>query len=185
MLTVSDEFATLSNIPCICIICIIVLAPFCWKCVWVKSYTYHCALTGVQVLVTHTPEHAHWLANFCWGLLIGTAWKVKATEISYLNARSLVTFLRGFILWQLGTCFNVWLWQKRKDIITLGNLINTLVNQITSCSMLFLLHSNGCWIVIMLLMIQGCFYVNLTIIDMDNVSFACAFLWSPVQKIFY
>jgi hypothetical protein len=30
----------------------------------------HSALTGVQVLVTSTPEHAHWLAHFCWGLLI-------------------------------------------------------------------------------------------------------------------
>jgi hypothetical protein len=30
----------------------------------------HSALTGVQVLVTRTPEHAHWLAHFCWGLLI-------------------------------------------------------------------------------------------------------------------
>jgi hypothetical protein len=58
------------------------------------------ALTGVQVLVTRTPEHAHWLAHFCWGLLIVTAEKGKATEMSYLNARSLVTFLQGFKLWQ-------------------------------------------------------------------------------------
>jgi hypothetical protein len=58
----------------------------------------HRALTGVQVLVTSTSEHAHSLAHFCWGLLIVTAEKVKATEMSYLDARSLVTFLQGFIL---------------------------------------------------------------------------------------
>jgi hypothetical protein len=74
----------------------------------------HCALTGVQVLVTRTPEHAHWLANFCWGLLIVTEEKGKTTEISYSDARSLVTFSRGFILWQQGTCFYVWLWNKRE-----------------------------------------------------------------------
>jgi hypothetical protein len=43
----------------------------------------HSALTGVQVLVTRTPDHAHWLAHFCWGLLIVTAEKGKAIEISY------------------------------------------------------------------------------------------------------
>jgi hypothetical protein len=37
------------------------------------------------------------LAHFCWGLLIVTEEKVKATEISYSDARSLVTFYRGFI----------------------------------------------------------------------------------------
>jgi hypothetical protein len=44
-------------------------------------------LPEVLVLVTSTPEHAHW-----WGLLIGTAEKGQATEISYSNARSLVIF---------------------------------------------------------------------------------------------
>jgi hypothetical protein len=43
----------------------------------------HRALTGVHVLVTRTPEHSHWLAYFCWGLLIVTEEKGKATEISY------------------------------------------------------------------------------------------------------
>jgi hypothetical protein len=52
----------------------------------------HSALTVVQVLVTRTPEHAHCLAHFCWGLLIVTEEKGKATEISYSDARSLVTF---------------------------------------------------------------------------------------------
>jgi hypothetical protein len=52
----------------------------------------------VQVLVTRTPEHAHRLTHFSWGLLILTAEKGKATEMSYLDARSLVTFLRGLIL---------------------------------------------------------------------------------------
>jgi hypothetical protein len=46
----------------------------------------HSALTGVQVLVTRTPEHAHLLAHFCWGLLIVTEEKGKATEISYSDA---------------------------------------------------------------------------------------------------
>ena len=74
----------------------------------------HSALTGVQVLVTRTPEHAHWLAHFCWGLHIVTAEKGKATEMSYSDVRSLVHFCRGFILWQQGTCFYVWLWYKRE-----------------------------------------------------------------------
>jgi hypothetical protein len=52
----------------------------------------HSALTGVQVLVTRTPEHAHLLVHFCWGLLIVTAEKGKATEISYSDACSLATF---------------------------------------------------------------------------------------------
>jgi uncharacterized cupin superfamily protein len=51
-------------------------------------------LTGVQVLVTRTPEHIH----FCWGLLIVTEEKGKVTEISDSDARSLATFSRGFIL---------------------------------------------------------------------------------------
>jgi hypothetical protein len=72
------------------------------------------ALTGVRVLVTRTPERAHWLVHFCWGLHIVTEEKGKAIEISYSDARSLVTFSRGFILWQHGTCFYVWLWYKRE-----------------------------------------------------------------------
>jgi hypothetical protein len=47
-------------------------------------------------------------------ILIATADKGKATEISYSEARSLVTFLRGFILRQQGICFYVWLWYKRE-----------------------------------------------------------------------
>jgi uncharacterized cupin superfamily protein len=54
----------------------------------------HSALTGVQVLVTRTPEHVH----FCWGLLIVTTEKGKAIEISYSDARSLITFLEILIL---------------------------------------------------------------------------------------
>jgi hypothetical protein len=78
-------------------------------------YIYmHSALTGVQVLLTRTPEHAHWLAHFCWGLLIVTAEKQKATGMSYSDPRSLVTFFWGFILWHQGTCFYVWLWYKRE-----------------------------------------------------------------------
>jgi hypothetical protein len=72
----------------------------------------HSALTGVRV--TRTPEHAHWLAHFCWGLHIVTEEKGKAAEISYSDVRSLVHFCRGFILWQQGTCFYVWLWYKRE-----------------------------------------------------------------------
>jgi hypothetical protein len=81
----------------------------------VYIYIYMCsALTGVQVLVTRTPEHAHWLVHFCWGLLIVAAEKGKMTEMSDSDARSLVTFFKGFILWQQGMCFYVWLWYKRE-----------------------------------------------------------------------
>jgi hypothetical protein len=52
----------------------------------------HSALTGVRVLVTRTPENAHWLAHFCWSLPIVKAEKRKAIEISYSDARWLVTF---------------------------------------------------------------------------------------------
>jgi hypothetical protein len=74
----------------------------------------HGALTGVRVLVIRTPEHAHWLAHFCWGLHIVTADKGKATEMSNSDVRSLVHFCRGFILWHQGTCFYVWLWYKKE-----------------------------------------------------------------------
>jgi hypothetical protein len=74
----------------------------------------HSAVTGVQVSVTRTPDHARWLAHFCWGLHIVTAEKGKAAEISYSDARSLITFSRGLKLWQQGTCFYVWLWYKRE-----------------------------------------------------------------------
>jgi hypothetical protein len=46
------------------------------------------------------------------GLLIVTAEKGQLTEISYSGAHTLVTFFWGFILWQQGTCFYVWLWYK-------------------------------------------------------------------------
>jgi hypothetical protein len=109
---------------------------FSWKIVYIYM---HSALTGVQVLVTRTPEHAHWLAHFCWGLLIVTAGKGKAIEISYSDARWLVTFFLGLILWQQGTFFCLTIIQKRKNIKTLGNLINNRglrpprTNQNASC----------------------------------------------------
>jgi hypothetical protein len=59
----------------------------------------------MQVLVTRTPEHAHWLVHFVRGIHIVTTEKGKAMEISYSDARSLVSFLWGFILWYQGTCF--------------------------------------------------------------------------------
>jgi hypothetical protein len=54
----------------------------------------------------------------CWAFFrdsyfLVTAEKGKATEISYSDARSLVTFFWGFMLWQQGTCFYAWLWYKR------------------------------------------------------------------------
>jgi hypothetical protein len=48
----------------------------------------HSAVTGVQILVTRTPDHARCLAHFCWGLHIVTAEKGKAGEISYSDACS-------------------------------------------------------------------------------------------------
>jgi hypothetical protein len=90
-----------------------------------RRHSMHSALTGVQVLVTRTPEHAHWLVHFVWGLHIVTTEKGIAIEISYSDARSLVTFFWGFILWHQGTCFYFWLWYKRKNIKTLGNQIYT------------------------------------------------------------
>jgi hypothetical protein len=75
----------------------------------------HSAVTGVRVLVTRTPEHAHWLAHFCWGLHIVAAEKGKATEMSYSDVRSSVNFCRGFILWQQGTCFYVWLLIQKRE----------------------------------------------------------------------
>jgi hypothetical protein len=103
-------------------------------------YIYmHSALTGVHVLVTHTPEHANWLAYFYWSLLIVTAEKGQATEISYWDARSLVIFFRGFILWQQETCFCVWLWYKRERtskhsaIWLILGATPSRTNQIASC----------------------------------------------------
>jgi hypothetical protein len=63
-------------------------------------YIYmHSALTGVQVLVTRTPEHAQWLVHFWWGLLVVTTKKRKATEISYQMLVHWLLFSCGFILW--------------------------------------------------------------------------------------
>jgi hypothetical protein len=56
----------------------------------------HSAVTEVQISVIRTPEHVHSLANFCWGLLIVKAEKGNATEISYSDARPLITFFLGF-----------------------------------------------------------------------------------------
>jgi hypothetical protein len=58
----------------------------------------HSALTGVQELVTRTPEHAQRFAHLVLGLLIVTSEKGIAIEISYLEVCSLVTFFWGFIL---------------------------------------------------------------------------------------
>jgi hypothetical protein len=58
----------------------------------------HSALTGMQLSGTRTPVHAHLLSHFVLGLLIVTAKKGIAIEISYSDARSLVTFIWGFIL---------------------------------------------------------------------------------------
>jgi hypothetical protein len=54
------------------------------------------------------------LVHFCRGLHIVTTEKGKGAELSYSNARSLVIFFWGFILWQHGTCCHVWLWYKRE-----------------------------------------------------------------------
>jgi hypothetical protein len=55
-------------------------------------------VTGVQVSVTCTPNllHVHWLAHFFWHLLIVMTDKGIMTEMSYSDARLLVTFFLGF-----------------------------------------------------------------------------------------
>jgi hypothetical protein len=104
-------------------ICIIVWGPFCWKCVRVKSYTYTCTVRACPLI-----------GVFCRGLLIVTAEKGKATEISYSDAHSLVHFFWGFILWQQGTCFYVWLWYKRERTSKHSAIWLILgTNQIASC----------------------------------------------------
>jgi hypothetical protein len=65
----------------------------------------HSALTGVQLLVTRTPEHAHRLAHICWGLLIMTAEKRKAIDISYSVASSFCSFFLGFHIVTTGNVF--------------------------------------------------------------------------------
>jgi hypothetical protein len=52
----------------------------------------HSVLTGVQVLVTRTADHAHRLVHFAWGFHIVTTGKGKALKISYSDARSLIPF---------------------------------------------------------------------------------------------
>jgi hypothetical protein len=67
--------------------CIIVWGPFRWKCVREIVYIFmHSALTRVQALVTRTPEHAHWLVHFVWGLHIVT------TETGQKYRASLYTY---------------------------------------------------------------------------------------------
>jgi hypothetical protein len=77
----------------------------------------HRALTGVQVLVTRTPEHAHWVAQFVWGLLIVTIEK----EIGYRNIIFRCSFIGYFFLgFHIETIGNVFLFltmiQKGKNI---------------------------------------------------------------------
>jgi hypothetical protein len=76
------------------------------------------------------------IGSFCWGLLIVTTENGKAIEISY----SLVPFFVGFHIMTTGNVFLcLTMIQKRKNIKTLDNLINTRgattprTNQIPSC----------------------------------------------------
>jgi hypothetical protein len=101
----------------------------------------------VQVLVTRTAEHAHWLVHFVWSLHFVTTEKGKAIETSYSYARSFVPFSWGFILWHQENVFLfLTMIQKRKSIKTLGNQIYTrglrpLVQiRYPRISMLFILH---------------------------------------------
>jgi hypothetical protein len=68
----------------------------------------HSALTSVQVLFTYTREHNHWF----WGLLIMTAKKGIALQISYSDDRLLVTFFLGFYIVTTGKCFYFCPWGK-------------------------------------------------------------------------
>jgi hypothetical protein len=99
-------------------------------CLIVYIYMYN-ALTAVQVLFTRTPEHTHWLAHLLWDLLIVMAYKGKAIEISYSDARLLITFFRSFILWQQRTCFYFCLWYKKER--TPKHFYAPSSNQIASC----------------------------------------------------
>jgi hypothetical protein len=98
----------------------------CSLFIFVSMFRDLSRVKSVLVLVNRTPEHAHWLAHFCWGSLIVTAEKEKAIEISCSNARSLVTLFLGI---HIVTTGNVFLClttiQKRKNIKTLGKPINT------------------------------------------------------------
>jgi hypothetical protein len=59
----------------------------------------HSELTGVQILVARTPEHAHWFIYF-WDLLIVTTENGIATEISY-SVNQLFVFFLVFIIFFL------------------------------------------------------------------------------------
>jgi hypothetical protein len=99
--------------------CIIVWGLFCWKCVRVKSYVYiymYSALTWMQILVTCTPEHAHRMPIFSGVYLLWRQRKGKRYKYhSYSDARSLVTFFWGVILWQQETRLFFTMIQKKRE----------------------------------------------------------------------
>jgi hypothetical protein len=65
------------------------------------------------------------LAQFCWGLFIVTTEQGKTTEISYSDARFLVTFSGVSYCGNVILCLPMIHIEKRKNIKTPVNLINT------------------------------------------------------------
>jgi hypothetical protein len=91
--------------------CIIFWGPFCWKCMRELNRIYmHRVLTGVQVLVTRTPEHAFYLGFTYFDGTDRDCGRNIIFRCSFIGY-----FFLGFILWQQGTCFYVWLWCKGKE----------------------------------------------------------------------
>jgi hypothetical protein len=68
--------------------------------------------TGISY---RTPEHAHWLTHFCWGLLIVTTEKGKRWKYHIQMLVNWLLFSNGYILWQQRMYFYVWLWYKEKE----------------------------------------------------------------------
>jgi hypothetical protein len=76
----------------------------------------HSAFTGVQVLVTRTPEHAHWLVHFCGSFLLGFTYcdgrETKRDRNMIFKCSFIGYFFLGFHIVKQGTRFYVWLWYK-------------------------------------------------------------------------
>jgi hypothetical protein len=95
--------------------CIIVWRPFCWKGARVNRIHIHAQCVNWSVGISYPHSRAcPLIGSFLLGFKYCDGTERESAEMSYSDVRSLVHFCRGFILWQQGTCFYVWLWYKRE-----------------------------------------------------------------------
>jgi hypothetical protein len=108
------------------------------------------ALTGVQVSVTRTPEQAHWLAYFCWGLLIVTAENGKSNRNIIFRCSFIGYFFLGFHIVTTGTVFDYDTKEKEHQNTRQSDKYSGAtpprINQIASCIFLNFNLQHNSWV---------------------------------------